>query len=124
MTAEPEPARWSPTVALGSALGSAAVLLALAVLLGRQDLLLLALPLAVGTVLPLLGRARELPRVRVHTGSATLFEGQSSTFCQQLSVPDALDVVRVRTRLEGWLELPDGAQDFCTAAGAGAEPRF
>ncbi len=116
--------RWSPTVALGSALGSVALLLGFAVLLGRQDLLLLALPLAVGTVLPLLNRAHRLPVVRVRTGAATLFEGQSSTFSQQLSVPDALDVIRLRTRLEGWIELPDGGQDFCTAAGRGAEIGF
>jgi uncharacterized protein (DUF58 family) len=116
--------RWSPTVALGSALGSVALLLGFAVLLGRQDLLLLALPLAVGTVLPLLNRAHQLPVLRVRTGAATLFEGQSSTFSQQLSVPDALDVIRLRTHLEGWIELPDGGQDFCTAAGPGAEIGF
>lgn len=127
MTGEPggtEPARWSPTVALGSALGSAAVLLAFAVLLGRQDLLLLALPLAVGTVLPLLTRAHRLPAVQVRTGAATLFEGQSSTYSQQLTVPDRLDVIRLRTRLEGWIELPDGGQDFCTAAGPDAHLSF
>ena len=59
-------------------MGSAAVLLAFAVLLARQDLLLLALPLAVGAVLPLLGRATRVPAVRVATGAATLFEGQST----------------------------------------------
>ena len=45
--------------------------------------------------------------------AATLFEGQSSTFYQQLSVPDALDVIRLRTRLEGWIELlPSGLGFF------------
>ncbi|MEO6503111.1 MAG: DUF58 domain-containing protein [Jatrophihabitantaceae bacterium] len=111
------PARWSPTVALAPAVGSAAVLLALAVLLARQDLLLLALPLAVGTVLPLFGRASRAPVVRLQTRAATLFEGQSTTLSQQLYAPDAADVIRLRTRLEGWVELPDGGRDVCTTAG-------
>ncbi|HEX8767599.1 MAG TPA: DUF58 domain-containing protein, partial [Jatrophihabitans sp.] len=93
------------------------MLLGFAVLLARQDLLLLALPLAAGTVLPLLGRAQRAPQVRLRTGAATLFEGQSTTVSQQLYAPDAVDVIRLRTRLEGWLELPDGGQDLCTAAG-------
>ena len=115
------PARWSPTLALGSAAGSVAVLLGFAVLLARQDLLLLALPLAVGTVLPLLNRAQRAPEVRLSTGAATLFEGQSTTLSQQLYAPDAVDVIRLRTRLEGWIELPDGGQDLCAAAGPDEE---
>ena len=115
------PATWSPTLALGAAVGSAAVLLGFAVLLARQDLLLLALPLAVGTVLPLLGRAQRAPEVRLDTGAATLFEGQSTTLRQHLYAPDAVDVIRLRTRLEGWVELPDGGQDLCTAAGPDEE---
>jgi uncharacterized protein (DUF58 family) len=115
------PARWLPTLALGSAVGSAAVLLGLAVLLARQDLLLLALPLAVGTVLPLLDRPRLAPEIRLRTGAATLFEGQSTTLSEQLYVPDTADVIRLRTRLEGWLELPDGGQDLCIAAGPDEE---
>ncbi|HEY0167105.1 MAG TPA: DUF58 domain-containing protein [Jatrophihabitans sp.] len=111
------PARWSPTVALGPAVGAAAVLLALAALLGRQDLLLLALPLAVGAVLPLADRAWRAPVVRLRTASATLFEGQSTTVSQQLHAPDAVDVIRLRTRLEGRAELAEGGQDVCATAG-------
>ncbi|MEO7260076.1 MAG: DUF58 domain-containing protein [Jatrophihabitantaceae bacterium] len=116
-----QPVSWSPTSALGPAVGSAAALLALAVLLARQDLLLLALPLAVGTVLPLFGRARRAPVVRLRTAAATVFEGQSTTLSQQLSAPDAVDVIRLRTRLEGWVELPDGGQDVCTTAGPNSD---
>lgn len=115
------PARWSPTAALGPVVGAAAVLLALAVLLGRQDLLLLALPLAVGAVLPLSGRARRAPVVRLRTATATLFEGQSTTVSQQLYAPDAVDVIRLRTRVEGWAELPEGGQDVCATAGRDSE---
>ncbi len=120
MSSEPA-VRWSPTTALSAAVGAAAALLAGAVLLGRQDLLVLALPLVVGTVLPLLSRARQLPTVRLGTGATTLFEGQSTTFSQQLSAPEAIDVIRLRTELHGWLELPDGGLDLCTAAGAGQQ---
>ena len=111
------PARWSPTAALAPAVACAAVLLGLAVLLARQDLLLLALPSAVGTVLPLLSRASRAPVVRLETAATTLFEGQSTTLSQQLYAPDAVDVIRLRTRLEGWIELPGGGQDICTTAG-------
>jgi uncharacterized protein (DUF58 family) len=111
----PEPG-WSPTVALAGTVGSAAVLLGFAVLLGRQDLLVLALPLAVAVVLPLLTRPVRAPSVRVSTGAATLFEGQATTFRQQLEVPGAVDVIRLRTYSEGPVEPVAGSRDFCTTA--------
>jgi len=111
--------RWLPTPALGAAVGTVAALLAGAVLLSRQDLLVLAMPLAAGTVLPLLDRARRGPTVRLGIGAGTLFEGQSTTFSQQVQGADGLDVIRLRSYLKGHLELPDGGQDVCTAAGPG-----
>jgi uncharacterized protein (DUF58 family) len=116
----PEP-RWSPTLALGTAVGTTAVLLALAVLLGRQDLLVLALPLAVGTVLPLFSRAHRLPALTLHTGAATLFEGQSTTLEHRLGAGDALDVIRLRTELDQTVGLPDGGQELATATAADRE---
>jgi len=110
------PAKWTPTAALAGTVGSAAVLLGFAVLLGRQDLLVLALPLAVAVVLPLLTRPVRAPVVRVATATGTLFEGQVTTFSQHLQVADAVDVIRLRTYAEGPVEPADGSQDFCTAA--------
>lgn len=118
MTAGP---RWTPTLALSAAVGASALLLGLAVLLRRQDLLVLALPLATGTVLPLLNRARRLPTLALETGAATLFEGQSTTLHQRLGAAEALDGVRLRTELDRWLELPAGGQDLVTVTEAGRD---
>ena len=112
--------RWSATVALAAAVGSAAVLLGFAVLLGRQDLLVLGLPLAVAVVLPLLSRPGRPPAVRVTTGASSLFEGQSTTLRQHLRIFDAVDVIRLRTFSEGPAELADASQDFATTAAAGS----
>lgn len=110
-----------PTPALSTAVGAIALLLLLAVTLHRQDLLVLALPLASGTVLPLLTRAYRLPQLRTRTAAATLLEGQSTMFIEQLSSTDAIDVVRLRVWPEGRLALPDGGQDVCTAVAAGGQ---
>jgi uncharacterized protein (DUF58 family) len=114
-----EPLRWTATPALSTAVGASAVLLLAAVLLGRQDLLVLGLPLLVGSVLPLARRAHRWPSVALSVGTSSLLEGQSTTLCQRISAPDGLDVVRSRVELRGWLELPDGGSDVCTTVAAG-----
>ncbi len=117
------PARWSPTLALGGTVGSAAVLLGFAVLLGRQDLLVLALPLAVAVVLPLLTRPTRPPVVRVTTDAGTLFEGQTTTFSQHLDVTGEVDVIRLRTHTEGPAQLAEGGGDFATTAAPNSNVR-
>ncbi|HEX4727478.1 MAG TPA: hypothetical protein VH298_06750, partial [Jatrophihabitans sp.] len=106
---EPDRSRWLPTPALSTAIGALALLLLLAVTLNRQDLLVIALPLVAGTVLPLLNRAHRSPELRLQARSHRLLEGESTYLDGQLSGADSLDLVRMRVDLEGWSELSDGA---------------
>ncbi|HET6210340.1 MAG TPA: DUF58 domain-containing protein [Jatrophihabitans sp.] len=121
MTAPDRPG-WLPTPALSAAIGAIALLLLLAVTLNRQDLLVIALPLVAGTVLPLLTRAHRFPQLRVGARSVRLLEGESTYLDGQLSDPDSVDLVRLRFDLEGWVELPDGAGDQVLAV-RGGQPR-
>ncbi len=89
--------------------------------LSRPDLLLLALPLIVGTVLPLLSRTYRLPALRLRAGASTLLEGESTVLVQELSAAEAIDVLRLTVAVEGWLELPGGFADVCTSTRAGQE---
>jgi uncharacterized protein (DUF58 family) len=118
----PDRADWSPTPALSTAIGALALLLLLAVTLNRQDLLVIALPLVAGTVLPLLNRAHRLPALQLQARSRRLLEGESTYLDGQLSSPDSLDLVRMRIDLAGWAELSDGAGDLVTMV-RGGQPR-
>ncbi len=118
----PDRADWSPTPALSTAIGALALLLLLAVTLNRQDLLVIALPLVAGTVLPLLNRAHRTPALRLQPRSRRLLEGESTYLDGQLSSPDGLDLVRMRIDLAGWAKLSDGAGDLVTTVRAG-QPR-
>ncbi|HJQ03325.1 MAG TPA: DUF58 domain-containing protein [Jatrophihabitans sp.] len=111
--------RWLPTPALSAALGTMALLLLLAVTLNRQDLLVIALPVATGTVVPLLNRAYRLPELRTRAGSYRLLEGESTQLDEVLTGPDDVDLVRLRVDLDGWLALERGAADLVTTVRAG-----
>jgi uncharacterized protein (DUF58 family) len=111
--------RWLPTPALSSAIGATALLLLLAVTLNRQDLLVIALPLVAGTVLPLLTRAYRVPQLQVQAGASRLLEGESTHLDERLSSEDSVDLVRLRVDIEGWLALPDGGADLVTTVRAG-----
>src|SRR6185503_13171703 len=82
---------WSSTPALSTAIGALALLLLLAVTLNRQDLLVVALPLVAGTVLPLLNRAHRSPQLQLQARSRRLLEGESTYLDGQLSGPDSVD---------------------------------
>jgi uncharacterized protein (DUF58 family) len=116
---EPDRADWSPTPALSTAIGALALLLLLAVTLNRQDLLVIALPLVAGTVLPLLNRAHRPPALRLQARTGRLLEGESTYLDGQLSSPDSVDLVRLRIELAGWAELSDGAGDLVTTVRGG-----
>ena len=121
---EPDRSRWLPTPALSTAIGALALLLLLAVTLNRQDLLVIALPLVAGTVLPLLNRAHRSPELRLQARSRRLLEGESTYLDGQLSGADSLDLVRMRVDLKGWSELSDGAGDLVTTMRGGRPQLF
>lgn len=112
---------WLPTPALSTAALAIALLSLLALVLGRQDLLILAAPLVVGTVLPLLTRAYRLPLLRTRLGSRTLLEGESTDLTVELVSAESLDVVRLRPSLVGRLDLPEGGRHFCRSLRSGQE---
>ncbi len=110
-----------PTPALSTAALAIAALSLLSLALDRQDLLILAAPLIVGTVLPLLTRAYRLPLLRAKLGSRTLLEGEFTSFTVEMVSTESLDVVRLRPSLVGRLDLPDGGRHFCRSLRGGQE---
>jgi uncharacterized protein (DUF58 family) len=110
--------RWLPTRALSTALGILSALLVLAVLLRRQDLLIIALPLACSVFLGVTSRARDGASVRLVSGTAMLREGQRTHLGLEVRVADDLDLVRLETPTEGWIELTGGGRDFCLSVSA------
>ncbi len=116
--------RWLPTVALTSAVGVLALLSLLAITLSRPDLLVIALPIGTGALLGLFGRAYRLPRVTLHTEASTLLEGESTRLCFQVEAAEPVEVLRLRPMLGGWIELPDGGRQVCTAVEPGGTNRF
>ncbi|MEO6701679.1 MAG: DUF58 domain-containing protein [Jatrophihabitantaceae bacterium] len=118
MTQPGKPA-WLATPALGTAVGSCALLLLLAVILRRQDLLVIALPMVVGTVLPLLSRAYRPPSIRAEVATTTLLEGESTVLTEQIQAAEPIDVIHRRVVLEGQLSLAEGGIDLCTSVRPG-----
>jgi len=116
--------RWLPTPALTSALGVMALLPLLAVTLSRPDLLVIALPIGVSTVLGLLRRAYRLPKVDLRAEASTLLEGESTRLLWQIEAVEPVDVLRLRPVLDGWIELPDGGRQVCTTVRPGAARQF
>jgi uncharacterized protein (DUF58 family) len=104
-------AGWRPTAALSRALGVVAVLLVLAVLFRRVDLVVLAGPLFLGTAFGLLRRPEGTPTVTLRTGATSLLEAQRTHATVTVSADDYLDVVSVALRTGPYL------------IGFGGEPR-
>jgi uncharacterized protein (DUF58 family) len=107
-----------PTRAFSTAIGILSALLILAVLLRRQDLLIIALPLACSVLFAIGGRARQAAAVRIVSDNAMLREGQLTRLNLQVSAADELDLVRLETPIEGWIELTGGGWDHCLAVAA------
>jgi len=123
----PRPPAWLPTPTLPSALAVMAGLPLLAITLSRPDLLVIALPIGVSVLLGLLHRAYRLPRVRLDVQSATLLEGESTRLRYELAAgsdEDAVEVLRLRPLLDGWVELPEHGREVCTEVAAGQQRRF
>jgi uncharacterized protein (DUF58 family) len=115
---------WLPTPALSSALAVIACLPLLAVALSRPDLLIIALPILVSTVIGLFTRAYRLPKVALEVAAGTLLEGESTTVRWQLSGTEQLDLLQLRPNTEGWIELADGGAQFCTTVSPGRITEF
>lgn len=116
--------RWLPTPALTSALGVMALLPLLAITLSRPDLLVIALPIGVSALLGLFGRAYRLPQVSVRPEASTLLEGEPTRLLFGIAAAEPVDVLQLRPVLAGWIDLPDGGRQLCTAAEPGPPREF
>ncbi|MFF5174444.1 DUF58 domain-containing protein [Micromonospora sp. NPDC000089] len=98
---------WAPTWALGRAVLLTGLLVIGAVLLGRVDLVVLAVPFALGTAYGLRRRPVAVPVLEIGADDAHLVEGAALTGRVTVGNPDAVgyDVAVVRTRMSPWLRV-------------------
>jgi uncharacterized protein (DUF58 family) len=105
----PEPgAGWRPTAALVRAVGVGGALLLAAVLLRREDLVVLAAPLLIGTVVAVSRRPSAAPEVDLSVPPAAVLEGERLTATVTIGTPDGIDVAAVVLQVPPWLRTADG----------------
>lgn len=119
LVVEPAGAPWVPTKVLGRAVLVCAVLLMAAVLTGRYDLVVLAIPFAVGTAVSLARRPVEVPVVEVAAIDPRFPEGGQVTAAVSVANPGRtrLDLVVVRLRMSKWVRLRFGDRPYATTVG-------
>ncbi|HEY3007166.1 MAG TPA: DUF58 domain-containing protein [Micromonosporaceae bacterium] len=107
-------AQWAPTRALGRGVLLSGLLLIGAVVLGRVDLVVLAVPFALGTAYSLRRRPERAPRVRLTADQTFLAEGGDVSAAIDVRNRDtvAYDVVVVRTLISPWLKIRHGDRPF------------
>jgi uncharacterized protein (DUF58 family) len=100
---------WVPTRALGRAVLLTGLLLVAAVLLGRIDLVVLAVPFALGAAVALRRRPAATPLVDLIVADADVAEGEavSAVILVEDRDPVGYDVVVLRTHLSPWLRPAD-----------------
>lgn len=105
---------WVPTRALGRAVMVCAVLLLAAMITGRFDLVVLAVPFAVGTALSLARRPSRTPVVEVVTADPRFPEGGQVTAAVGVLNRDSvrLDLVVIRLRMARWVRLEHGDRPY------------
>jgi uncharacterized protein (DUF58 family) len=115
-------APWSPTRAFGRALGVSGLLLVLAILLGRVDLVVLAVPFAIGAALAYLRRPARPPMVGLDSGEEPLAEGHAMRLRATVGNPGPvpLDLVVFRTAVSRYTALPRADRPHVLAIGAGS----
>lgn len=99
---------WRPTAALVRAVGVGGVLLLVAVLLRRADLVVLAAPLLIGTTLALARRPAAGPSAELDVPPGALLEGDPLPATVAVSAPDGIDVAAIVLTVPPWLRTSDG----------------
>ncbi len=115
----PARAGWRPTGALARAVAATAGLLLAAVLLRREDLVLLATPIAVGAVLGLVGRPRRPPQLRLTVPRAAILEGAQLVPTVTVLADEPPDLVTVELAVPRWLVADGAPLARAVAVGAG-----
>src|SRR6266511_888825 len=105
--AEPEQPAWVATRSFGRAVVVVGVLILLAALSGRVDLVVLAAPVALGTALSLRRRPSTVPRVTLAQADPFVAEGAEIGAAVTVTNPDpvGLDLALVRVHMSPWLRL-------------------
>jgi uncharacterized protein (DUF58 family) len=112
---------WVPTRALGRAVILTGLLLLAAVALGRVDLVVLATPFALGTVLALRRPPSQRPVVRVAVPEQFLAEGGELNPTISVGNRDTVmyDLVVVRSEFGHWLQVKHGDRPYVAAVPPG-----
>ena len=110
---------WTPTKALGRAILVCSVLLLIAVLTGRYDFVVLAVPFAIGTAISMARRPECVPVVEVAAIDPRFPEGGQVTAAVCIGNPDRvrLDLVVVRMRMAKWVWLRFGERPYAATVG-------
>jgi uncharacterized protein (DUF58 family) len=112
---------FEPTRALGRAVLVAGVLVFVAVLTGRFDLVVIAAPFAVGTAVSLVRRPRRVPSVQVTAAEPFLVEGHDLGVTVSLGNPNAsgFDLVVVRAVVPRWVRLRHSDRPYAVDVAGG-----
>jgi len=113
---------WLPTRALGRAVLVSGVLLFVAAVTGRFDLVVLAAPVALGTAWALARRPTALPTVELLTDDPLTVEGGPVSVRVGVGDPDPVryDFALVRLRLPRWITVPHGDRPYIVDTQPGA----
>jgi uncharacterized protein (DUF58 family) len=113
--------QWTPTRALARAVFLTGMLLLVAVLLGRMELVAIAAPLAVGTALALHSRPREEPQVELDLPAEPPVEGSGVTAVLRVGNPEPvpLNLVVARLAVPRWVPLEQADRPHATDVPAG-----
>jgi uncharacterized protein (DUF58 family) len=100
---------WTPTLALHRGIGVTALVLLAAAALGRPELVLLAVPIALGTAVSLMAHPAAAPRVSLHLDQPTSLEGGpvEARVRVRAGAPQRLLCV-VSTAVPRWVRLDHG----------------
>jgi len=117
------PPVWWPTRALRRAVGLAGLLMFLAAITGRLDLLVLALPFVVGTAWSLRRRPTVEPEVTLGVSESLVPEGEQVRVIVTVGNPTdtAFDFVVTGLRRSPWLRMQRGIRPYAIPLPAGSE---
>ncbi|WP_020520304.1 DUF58 domain-containing protein [Catelliglobosispora koreensis] len=119
--AAPDEDQWIPTTALSRAVFVCGVLLILAVLFGRADFVVLAVPLALSVAFGLSRRPRGAPGLRLSTVETLPVEGGELGATIEVENRDitGYDLAVLRVQHSPWLKLADGDRPQVTSVARG-----
>ena len=112
---------WQPTRALGRALLLTGILLVVAIILGRFDLVVVVAPVALGAGVALIRRPSQPPATQIAVADSVVVEGSPIDVRLGAVNPDrtAYDLMLIRVRTPQWVTLKHGDRPYV----AGTSPR-